>query len=257
MQWTGECCPREYELSARSLTIFDLQGQHQIQIVTEICPEENTALEGLYRSSSMYCTQCEAEGFRKITCYQDRPDVLAKFRTIVADAQRYPNLLSNGNLVHEAHLPDSGAKSPEPFPKPSYLFALVGDLAVLEDAFTTMSGREVKLQIFSEAHNIGQCDYAMDVLKRSMRWDEERFGREYDLDIFMIVAVEDFNMGAMENKGLNVFNTSCVLASADTATDEAFQRVEAVVAHGKQLVWQSRDLSGLVSAQPQRRLPFP
>ena len=225
----------EYELSARSLTIFGLQGQHQIQIVTEICPEENTALEGLYRSSSMYCTQCEAEGFRKITYYQDRPDVLAKFRTtIVADAQRYPNLLSNGNLVHEAHLPDGRREVTweDPFPKPSYLFALVaGDLAVLEDAFTTMSGREVKLQIFSEAHNIGQCDYAMDVLKRSMRWDEERFGREYDLDIFMIVAVEDFNMGAMENKGLNVFNTSCVLASADTATDEAFQRVEAVVAH--------------------------
>ena len=225
----------EYELSARSLTIFGLQGQHQIQIVTEICPEENTALEGLYRSSSMYCTQCEAEGFRKITYYQDRPDVLAKFRTtIVADAQRYPNLLSNGNLVHEAHLPDGRREVTweDPFPKPSYLFALVaGDLAVLEDAFTTMSGREVKLQIFSEAHNIGQCDYAMDVLKRSMRWDEERFGREYDLDIFMIVAVEDFNMGAMENKGLNIFNTSCVLASPDTATDEAFQRVEAVVAH--------------------------
>ena len=183
----------------------------------------------------MYCTQCEAEGFRKITYYQDRPDVLAKFRTtIAADAQRYPNLLSNGNLVHEAHLPDGRREVTweDPFPKPSYLFALVaGDLAVLEDAFTTMSGREVKLQIFSEAHNIGQCDYAMDVLKRSMRWDEERFGREYDLDIFMIVAVEDFNMGAMENKGLNVFNTSCVLASPDTATDEAFQRVEAVVAH--------------------------
>ena len=225
----------EYEQSARTLTIFGLQDQNQIQIVTEICPEENTALEGLYRSSSMYCTQCEAEGFRKITYYQDRPDVLAKFRTtIVADAQRYPNLLSNGNLVHEARLPDGRREVTweDPFPKPSYLFALVaGDLAVLEDTFTTMTGREVKLQIFSEGHNIGQCDYAMDVLKRSMRWDEERFGREYDLDIFMIVAVEDFNMGAMENKGLNVFNTSCVLASPDTATDEAYQRVEAVVAH--------------------------
>ena len=225
----------EYELSSKTLTIFGLQAENQIQIVTQICPEENTALEGLYRSSSMYCTQCEAEGFRKITYYQDRPDVLATFRTtIVADAQRYPNLLSNGNLVQEAQLPDGRREVTweDPFPKPSYLFALVaGDLAVLEDSFTTMTGREVKLQIFSEAHNIGQCGYAMDVLKRSMRWDEERFGREYDLDIFMIVAVEDFNMGAMENKGLNVFNTSCVLASPDTATDEAYQRVEAVVAH--------------------------
>ena len=225
----------EYALSDHSLTLFNLDEGHEIRIVTQICPEENTALEGLYRSSSMYCTQCEAEGFRKITYYQDRPDVLSKFKTtIVADAQRYPNLLSNGNLVHEAALPDGRREVTweDPFPKPSYLFALVaGDLALLEDTFTTMSGRQVKLQIFSEAHNIAQCDYAMDVLKRSMRWDEKRFGREYDLNIYMIVAVEDFNMGAMENKGLNVFNTSCVLASPDTATDEAYQRVEAVVAH--------------------------
>ena len=225
----------EYALSDHSLTLFNLDEGHEIRIVTQICPEENTALEGLYRSSSMYCTQCEAEGFRKITYYQDRPDVLSKFKTtIVADAQRYPNLLSNGNLVHEAALPDGRREVTweDPFPKPSYLFALVaGDLALLEDTFTTMSGRQVKLQIFSEAHNIAQCDYAMDVLKRSMRWDEKRFGREYDLNIYMIVAVEDFNMGAMENKGLNVFNTSCVLASSDTATDEAYQRVEAVVAH--------------------------
>ena len=225
----------EYALSDHSLTLFNLDEGHEIRIVTQICPEENTALEGLYRSSSMYCTQCEAEGFRKITYYQDRPDVLSRFKTtIVADAQRYPNLLSNGNLVHEAALPDGRREVTweDPFPKPSYLFALVaGDLALLEDTFTTISGRQVKLQIFSEAHNIAQCDYAMDVLKRSMRWDEKRFGREYDLDIYMIVAVEDFNMGAMENKGLNVFNTSCVLASPDTATDEAYQRVEAVVAH--------------------------
>ena len=225
----------EYALSERSLTLFNLDEEHEVRIVTQICPEKNTALEGLYRSNSMYCTQCEAEGFRKITYYQDRPDVLSKFKTtIVADAQRYPNLLSNGNLVHEVALPDGRREVTweDPFPKPSYLFALVaGDLALLEDRYTTMSGRQVKLQIFSEAHNIQQCDYAMDVLKRSMRWDEKRFGREYDLDIYMIVAVEDFNMGAMENKGLNVFNTSCVLASPDTATDEAYQRVEAVVAH--------------------------
>ncbi len=225
----------EYELSSRGLKLFGLADHHQIQVVTEICPEKNTALEGLYRSSSMYCTQCEAEGFRKITYYQDRPDVLATFKTtIVADAQNYPNLLSNGNLVSEQLLSDGRKQAiwQDPFPKPSYLFALVaGKLAVLDDSFTTMSGREVRLQIFSEPHNISQCDYAMDVLKRSMRWDEEAFGREYDLDIFMIVAVEDFNMGAMENKGLNIFNTSCVLASPDTATDDAYQRVEAVVAH--------------------------
>ena len=230
-----ELATNEYVLTNRSLVIFNLAERHQLKIVTQICPEENTALEGLYRSSSMYCTQCEAEGFRKITYYQDRPDVLAKFTTtIVADAARYPNLLSNGNLIDEAQLADGRRQVTwqDPFPKPSYLFALVaGDLAVLEDTFITMSGREVKLQIFSEAHNIDQCDYAMDALKRSMRWDEEAFGREYDLDIFMIVAVEDFNMGAMENKGLNVFNTSCVLASPNTATDEAYQRVEAVVAH--------------------------
>jgi aminopeptidase N len=225
----------EYELTDRGMRIFGLGEQHQVQVVTRICPEENTALEGLYRSSSMYCTQCEAEGFRKITYYQDRPDVLSTFKTtIVADAGAYPNLLSNGNLIAEQDLQNGRKQATwhDPFPKPSYLFALVaGNLAVLEDAFTTMSGRQVKLQIFSEPHNIDQCDYAMDVLKRSMRWDEEVFGREYDLDIFMIVAVEDFNMGAMENKGLNIFNTSCVLASPDTATDDAYQRVEAVVAH--------------------------
>ena len=225
----------EFEVSDRSLKIFGLGEQHQIQIVNTIVPENNTALEGLYRSSSMYCTQCEAEGFRKITYYQDRPDVLAKFTTTIqADAQLYPNLLSNGNLIEETLLADGRKQATwrDPFPKPSYLFALVaGNLAVVEDSFTTVSGREVKLQIFSEPHNISQCDYAMDVLKRSMRWDEEVFGREYDLDIFMIVAVEDFNMGAMENKGLNIFNTSCVLASPDTATDDAYQRVEAVVAH--------------------------
>jgi|TARA_B110000971_G_scaffold221984_2_gene272221 aminopeptidase N len=225
----------EFLKDDESLTLLGLDAAHQIQIVTKICPEKNTALEGLYRSGGMYCTQCEAEGFRRITYYQDRPDVLSKFTTtIIADGERYPNLLSNGNLVAATKTEDGRSKVTweDPFPKPSYLFALVaGDLAVLEDEFITCSGRKVTLQIFSEPHNIEQCDYAMDVLKRSMKWDEERFGREYDLDIFMIVAVEDFNMGAMENKGLNVFNTSCVLASPDTATDETYQRVEAVVAH--------------------------
>ena len=225
----------EYSVDDFGMTIFGLGETHTIQIVTEIVPEQNTALEGLYKSSAMYCTQCEAEGFRKITYYQDRPDVLSRFTTtVIADGERFPNLLSNGNLLKEEFL-DGGRKSvtwSDPFPKPSYLFALVaGNLSVLEDVFVTKSGRSVNLKIFSEAHNIEQCHYAMDALKRSMKWDEERFGREYDLDIFMIVAVEDFNMGAMENKGLNIFNTSCVLATPDTATDQAYQRVEAVVAH--------------------------
>ena len=155
----------------------------------------------------MLCTQCEAEGFRNITFYQDRPDVLSKFTTtIIADNNEYPTLLSNGNLIAEEMLEGGRRKAvwEDPFPKPSYLFALVaGNLAVLEDEFLTMNGRLVELKIYSEPHNIDQCEFAMDALKRSMRWDEERFGREYDLDIFMIVAVEDFNMGAMENKGLN------------------------------------------------------
>jgi len=230
-----ELSGNEYSLDDETLTVHGLSERNEILVVTRIKPEENTALEGLYRSNSMYCTQCEAEGFRKITYYQDRPDVQAKFTTtIIADAQQYPTLLSNGNLIETAEV-SPGRRSvtwQDPFPKPSYLFALVaGDLQVIEDTFVTMSKREVVLRIYSEAHNIDQCHYAMDVLKRSMAWDEQRFGREYDLDIFMIVAVEDFNMGAMENKGLNIFNTSCVLASPDTATDAAYQRVEAVVAH--------------------------
>ena len=224
----------EYAVEGETLTIFDVPDACRIQVATKIEPEDNTAFEGLYKSNALYCTQCEAEGFRKITYYPDRPDVLSRFTTtITAAAERYPVLLSNGNLVADQ---TSGGRRTvtwrDPFPKPCYLFALVaGDLAVLEDVFTTCSGREVVLRIYSEPHNIGQCDYAMDVLKRAMRWDEERFGREYDLDIFMIVAVEDFNMGAMENKGLNVFNTSCVLATPDTASDAAYQRVEGVVAH--------------------------
>ena len=224
----------EYVVEGETLTIFDVPDRCRIQAVTKIVPEANTALEGLYKSGAMYCTQCEAEGFRKIAYYPDRPDVLTRFTTTVtADAARYPVLLSNGNLAADATA--DGRRTVtwhDPHPKPSYLFALVaGDLAVLEDEFVTASGRFVALRIYSEPHNIGQCGYAMGALKRAMRWDEERFGREYDLDVFMIVAVEDFNMGAMENKGLNIFNTSCVLASADTATDAAHQRVEAVVAH--------------------------
>ena len=225
----------EYTVDEDHLYIANLDDHHEIEITTKICPEKNTALEGLYRSSQMYCTQCEAEGFRKITYYQDRPDVLAEYTTtIIADSEHYPTLLSNGNQITSS-LIEGGRKCVvwhDPFPKPSYLFALVaGNLDKIEDIFITASERAITLQIYSEPHNIMHCHYAMDVLKRAMLWDEERFGREYDLDIFMIVAVEDFNMGAMENKGLNVFNTSCVLASPDTATDAAYQRVEAVVAH--------------------------
>ncbi|MDA1075315.1 MAG: aminopeptidase N [Proteobacteria bacterium] len=224
----------EYSVDDEQLVIPNLKDAVEIRIVTRIHPEENLALEGLYKSSGMYCTQCEAQGFRRITYYQDRPDILSRFTTsITADSQLYPNLLSNGNLIEDKT--NNGRRTvvwEDPFPKPSYLFALVaGDLACLKSTFTTMSRREVRLEIYTEPHNIGQCDYAMDALKRAMAWDEQRFGREYDLDIFMIVAVEDFNMGAMENKGLNIFNTSCVLASPDTATDAAYERVEAVVAH--------------------------
>ena len=224
----------EYHVDDESLTIHAPPAAFDLEIETRIKPEDNSSLLGLYKSQTMYCTQCEAQGFRKITYYQDRPDVLAKFTTtITADAKRFPVLLSNGNLVAD----DEGAERRtvtwrDPFPKPSYLFALVaGDLACMTDHFTTMSGRRVELRIYSEPHNISQCEYAMGAVQRAMRWDEETFGREYDLDIFMIVAVEDFNAGAMENKGLNIFNTVCVLASPDTATDAAYERVEAVIAH--------------------------
>lgn len=224
----------EYRLDDARLTIHDLPASCEVTVVTRIEPEKNTALEGLYKSSSMYCTQCEAEGFRRITYYPDRPDVLSVFTTSIVTDAGLPVLLANGNKVADEVLADGRRQVTwhDPFPKPSYLFALVaGDLAVIEDSFVTCSGREVLLQIYTEPHNIEQCDYAMDALKRSMRWDEETYGREYDLDIYMIVAVDDFNMGAMENKGLNIFNTSCVLATPDTATDQAYQRVEAVIAH--------------------------
>jgi aminopeptidase N len=224
-----------YSVDADHLTIADVPDAFSLRTVTRIHPEANTALEGLYRSGGMYCTQCEAEGFRRITYYLDRPDVMARFRTtLVGDGERLPVMLSNGNEVARERLPDGRTRVvwEDPFPKPSYLFALVaGRLEHIEDRFTTMSGREVRLRIYTEPHNVDKVDYAMDALKRAMRWDEEVYGREYDLDIFMIVAVDDFNMGAMENKGLNVFNTSCVLASPRTTTDAGFQRVEAVVAH--------------------------
>jgi len=198
-------------------------------------PEANTALSGLYRSNGVYCTQCEAEGFRRITFYPDRPDVLARFQVrIEADARACPVLLANGNLTDAGALPGGRhyAVWTDPFPKPSYLFALVaGDLAWVEDEFTTMSGRKVALRIFVEHGKEDRCAWAMASLKKSMKWDEEAFGREYDLDIFMIVAVSDFNMGAMENKGLNVFNDKYILARPDTATDVDYANIEAIIAH--------------------------
>ncbi|WP_276783909.1 aminopeptidase N [Thalassolituus oleivorans] len=223
-----------YVLGEESMEIHGLGERHTLAVVTRIYPAKNTALEGLYRSGGMYCTQCEAEGFRRITYYPDRPDVMSVFTTeIIADAEQFPVLLSNGNPVSET-VSDGKRHAVwlDPHKKPAYLFALVaGDLKVKEDRFTTMSGRDVVLKIFVEPQNIDKTDYAIDALQRSMRWDEEVYGREYDLDIFMIVAVDDFNMGAMENKGLNVFNSSCVLANPATATDAAYQRIESIVAH--------------------------
>jgi aminopeptidase N len=210
-------------------------GPFTLEIETLVDPSANTQLSGLYRSSGTYCTQCEAEGFRRITYFPDRPDVMAVYTTRIEAARgEAPVLLANGNLVDSGTLPDNRhfAVWHDPHPKPSYLFAMVGgDLACVEDKFRTMSGRDVTLRIYVEHGKQDRCAYAMDSLKRSMRWDEEAFGREYDLDIFMIVAVSDFNMGAMENKGLNVFNDKYVLALPDTATDGDFAAIEAIIAH--------------------------
>ncbi|MBP7240666.1 aminopeptidase N [Amaricoccus sp.] len=196
---------------------------------TEIAPGENTALEGLYMSKGMYCTQCEAQGFRKITYWPDRPDVMTRYRVRIEAPAGTPALLSNGNLIAAG---EGWAEWEDPFPKPSYLFALVaGDLRAVEDRFTTASGREVLLQIWVRPGDEPRCAYAMDALKRSMKWDEDAYGREYDLDRFMIVAVDDFNMGAMENKGLNVFNSRYVLASPETATDADYAAIERIIAH--------------------------
>jgi aminopeptidase N len=226
---------QDYLLSAESLTIHNVPDQFVLTTLVEIDPAQNTALEGLYLSSGNYCTQCEAEGFRKITYYLDRPDVMAVFSVrIEADQEKIPVLLSNGNRMSEGKL-EAGrhfAEWHDPFPKPSYLFALVaGDLSCCRDKYTTSSGREVSLEIYTEAHNIDKCDHAIASLKKAMQWDEDTFKLEYDLDTYMIVAVDDFNMGAMENKGLNVFNSKCVLASSKTSTDADYMSIEAVIAH--------------------------
>ncbi len=232
----GEKLPEEaYSVGDGTLTVLSVPDQFTLQCTTKIKPQDNTSLEGLYKSRTMFCTQCEAEGFRKITYYLDRPDVMSVFTvSIDADAARYPVLLSNGNLQQRGASGEGRHRVSwhDPHPKPAYLFALVaGDLECIEDSFTTCGNRDVTLRIYVEAKDLGKCDHAMSSLKRSMLWDEETYGREYDLDVFNIVAVDDFNMGAMENKSLNIFNSSCVLASPQTTTDAGFQRIEAIVAH--------------------------
>ncbi len=235
---------KEFHKDDENLTILELtrilsddKEKFTMTCVVTIEPQNNTSLEGLYKSNDKFCTQCEAEGFRKITYYLDRPDVMSSFTTrITANKDRYPVLLSNGNKINEGFDVNDPSRHwvcwEDPFKKPSYLFALVaGNLVSFDDEFKTRSDRLIKLRIFVEDKDIEKCDHAMRSLKNAMEWDEEVYGREYDLDIFMIVAVDDFNMGAMENKGLNIFNTSCVLANPNTTTDASFQRVEAVVAH--------------------------
>lgn len=226
-----------YTKTDSTLTLHDVPVEPFLLEITTFCnPEANKALSGLYRSRGIFCTQCEAQGFRRITYFLDRPDVLARYTTrIQADIETAPVLLANGNLIEKSAPSQTGvhhAVWEDPHPKPSYLFAMVGgDLRVVRDTFTTMSGREVDLLIYVEPGREDRCDWAMISLKRSMKWDEDRFGREYDLDIFMIVAVSDFNMGAMENKGLNIFNDKLVLARPETATDGDYAAIEAVIAH--------------------------
>ncbi|WP_122034820.1 aminopeptidase N [Aliivibrio sp. EL58] len=226
---------KDYTLSDTQLIIHNVSGDFTLTIVTEVNPQENTALEGLYKSGDGFCTQCEAEGFRRITYYMDRPDVLARFTTkVIADKESYPHLLSNGNRISHGDL--EGGKHfvhwQDPFPKPAYLFALVaGNFDVLTDTYKTKSGRDVALEIYVDQGNLDRTPHAMTSLINSMKWDEDRFDLEYDLDIYMIVAVDFFNMGAMENKGLNVFNSKFVLAKQETATDTDYLGIEAVIGH--------------------------
>lgn len=226
---------KDYRVDDEMLEINQVPDTFVLDIITRIHPQLNTSLEGLYWVNGLYCTQCEAQGFRKITYYLDRPDVMAKFTTtIVADKTRYPVLLSNGNDIDQGELANNQhwIKWEDPFKKPCYLFALIaGDLVNLTDFFTTQSGGKVTLKIFVEKGNLDKCEFAMESVKRAMRWDERTFGREYDLDIFMIVAVHDFNMGAMENKGLNIFNAKYILANPQTATDDDYIAIERVIGH--------------------------
>jgi aminopeptidase N len=227
--------PNQYEVKPTSLVIPDLPDECAVEIEVQIKPAENKALSGLYQSKGNYCTQCEAEGFRRITYFMDRPDILTRFTTTIsADKDRYPVLLSNGNLVDTKELEGNRhwVKWEDPSMKPSYLFALVaGDYEWLEDSFITQSQRKILLRVYVEKGNLNQSQFAMESLKHAMRWDEKTYGREYDLDIYMIVAVSDFNMGAMENKGLNIFNDRYILAKPDTATDDDYVNVESVIGH--------------------------
>ena len=225
----------EYVVGADSLTLAQVPEIFLLEFVTVLRPQENTSLEGLYKSSGNFCTQCEAQGFRKITYFLDRPDVLARYTvTISGEQAKYPVLLSNGNCIARGKGENGThwARWQDPFPKPCYLFAMVaGDLACVEDEFITRSGRRVALQVFVQHHNATQCEHALRSLRKAMQWDEEVFGREYDLDIYMIVAVDDFNMGAMENKGLNVFNSRYVLAKPQSATDADYEAIESIIGH--------------------------
>ncbi|MBF0467489.1 MAG: aminopeptidase N, partial [Desulfamplus sp.] len=227
-------CANDYETGKDFFRLPRVPEEFVLEIKNRLKPHDNTALEGLYKSGGKgqyktggtFCTQCEAEGFRRITCFPDRPDVMTHFSCIItANKEKYPVLLSNGNLVEKGDLGNGRhfAIWDDPFKKPCYLFALVaGDLSLIEDHFITCSGRKITLHIYVEHENKDKCAHAMESLKKSMKWDEERFGREYDLDLYQIVAVNDFNMGAMENKGLNVFNSKFVLADTKTATDIDF-----------------------------------
>jgi len=227
--------PASYRTDDASLTIEGLPDRFSLRTTVAVRPQDNTELAGLYRSGDTYCTQCEAEGFRRITYFLDRPDVMSVYQTTIdADASRYPVLLSNGNRVAEGSSDDGRhwVRWEDPFPKPSYLFALVAaDLRAHAGTFTTASGRDVKLEIWVEPHNADACEHALRSLQKAMRWDEEMYGREYDLELYMIVAVSDFNMAAMENKGLNIFNDKYVLARPETATDDDYEDIEAVIAH--------------------------
>ena len=243
-----------YSLTPKGLTVLSPPASaFSFDVVTEIKPQENTELEGLYKSSGNFCTQ--QARVRRITFFQDRPDVMSVFTTRIEADKKYPVLLSNGNLVDSGPVSGDDARHftvwNDPFVKPSYLFALVaGDLGVVEDTFTTMSGRDVALRIYVEAHNLDKADFAMESLVKSMRWDEEVFGLEYDLDLFNIVAADDFNMGAMENKSLNIFNSRLILATPTTATDADYAAIEGVVAHEYFHNWTgNRDVQGLVPAR--------
>jgi aminopeptidase N len=232
----GETLPKtRYQTSDTALTLADVADAFTLDIETLIRPQHNTELSGLYKSGGNFCTQCEAEGFRRITYFLDRPDVMTRFTTVIhAEKRRYPVLLSNGNPVASGEMPDGRhwARWVDPHPKPSYLFALVaGDLVAFEDSFVTRTGRTVPLAIWVRRGDEDKCGHAMLSLKNAMAWDEKMFGLEYDLDVFNVVAVSDFNMGAMENKGLNIFNTKYVLAKPETATDSDYQGIESVIGH--------------------------